>query len=340
MPCTDFPESRSFDKNGKDQGKRTIIETSASLDIHYPPLNSTSNDIYPNFACIHDASDKYIRIIKKVSNVESFVLQVFVPTWNNERTLARCLQSIRNSIPDGEITLIDRYSSDRTNDIAKEFNANIRCFAGNRGRKRQLMCELATQDWFVMVDSDIYLDEFWFKNIIEVRNKILLVDDRVGAIQGLNLPMYEPYRSWCILQQRRKKFPDKNAGGLNTGNILLSTDVIKDFKCSLPATEDYMMGKHIESKGYNWYVTDKAIAIHDNPDLDRHHREAGAALVNTGRLPLWKLPVRIIELGIRVFLELINTPKPWRVFAAKTYLNHFIGAINSRKYLKAEYMKQ
>ena len=258
--------------------------------------------------------------------------QVFVPTWNSEKTLTKCLHSIRESFPDADITLIDNYSTDKTIEIAKEFNVKVRAFAGNLGQVRQAMCKVAAGEWFIMIDSDVYISKSWFAHFVTQRVELLLIDDRVGAVQGLNIPMYEPHRSWFILQQKRRKFPERNEVRLLTSNVLLRRDAVKGFKCSLPLAEDYMLGKYIEKRGYNWYVTDKATAEHDNPNLTRHQKSAGAGIAITSRLDLKKLAFGIFHL----YSGLRKTPKPLKVFYVKMSLNWLMGAINSRKYLRLQ----
>lgn len=78
-------------------------------------------------------------------------------TWNNERTLRRCLESVKDF---AETIIADGGSTDRTLDIAREHGAVIiqqseqdkviEDFALERNRE----IERATQDWFFYIDSD------------------------------------------------------------------------------------------------------------------------------------------------------------------------------------------
>ena len=67
-------------------------------------------------------------------------LSVFVTTFNNERTLAACLESVRWA---DEILLLDSLSTDGTLEVARRYGCNIRQhrFLGY-GRQKQMAMEM------------------------------------------------------------------------------------------------------------------------------------------------------------------------------------------------------
>ena len=79
-------------------------------------------------------------------------LSVFVTTFNNAKTLRRCLQSVRFA---DEIVVLDSYSEDRTLSIAAEFNCRIeqQRFAGY-GPQKQAALELTQHRWVLLLDAD------------------------------------------------------------------------------------------------------------------------------------------------------------------------------------------
>lgn len=93
-------------------------------------------------------------------------LSVFVTTLNNEATLDRCLASV--SFAD-EIVVLDSFSSDNTQAIAKKHGARFEqaAFKGYGPQKQHAM-ELTLHHWVLLLDADE-----------------ALTDDAAKAIQGL-----------------------------------------------------------------------------------------------------------------------------------------------------------
>lgn len=79
-------------------------------------------------------------------------LSVFVTTYNNGRTLAVCLESVKWA---DEIVVLDSYSSDETLAIAERYSARIfqHEFMGY-GRQKQMALEKTTHDWVLLLDAD------------------------------------------------------------------------------------------------------------------------------------------------------------------------------------------
>jgi glycosyltransferase involved in cell wall biosynthesis len=86
-------------------------------------------------------------------------ISAIIPTYNSERTLASCLQSLRQqSHPDTEIIVVDNGSSDSTDQIAQHFADKVvsqgpeRCAQRNRGAAE------ATGNIVVFFDSDMVIE--------------------------------------------------------------------------------------------------------------------------------------------------------------------------------------
>lgn len=252
-------------------------------------------------------------------------MEVFVPTWNSARTLSKCLKSIYASIPEAQVTVIDRFSYDKTCEIAKQFNASVIPFRGNIGEARQFISELAKDDWFVMIDSDIYLTKSWYENIVTERDRI--EDPRMGALCGFDIPLSEPFRSYWIYLFKKYNYPLKNHRWPHTSNMLVKTEAVRQFKCNLPSWEDHALGKYLNERGYHFYLTGQAVCYHDVQDLSNHTRwwGAGAAAIR-GASP-WVFAKAILLEG------LLGAPLRLKYFAMRQYWNWFVGAIQWRKYL-------
>ncbi len=79
-------------------------------------------------------------------------LSVFVTTYNNDATLARCLKSVAWA---DEIILLDSFSDDRTLEIAKEYGCRVSQheFMGY-GPQKQLALEQTSHRWVLLMDAD------------------------------------------------------------------------------------------------------------------------------------------------------------------------------------------
>lgn len=85
-------------------------------------------------------------------------VSVVVPTKDVERTLERCLRSIRaQSWPHVEIVVVDNFSTDRTFEVATEL-ADTAIQAGpERSAQRNLGIEHASGEWILWIDADMVL---------------------------------------------------------------------------------------------------------------------------------------------------------------------------------------
>ncbi|MFH7873662.1 MAG: glycosyltransferase, partial [Candidatus Aenigmatarchaeota archaeon] len=54
-----------------------------------------------------------------MKNAPKPLVSIIIPTYNSEKTLAKCLESIKNqSYKNIEIIVVDRFSKDKTAEIA------------------------------------------------------------------------------------------------------------------------------------------------------------------------------------------------------------------------------
>ena len=79
-------------------------------------------------------------------------LSACITTFNNQRTLAACLESVKWA---DEIVVLDSYSSDKTVEIAAAYNSHIlqHSFMGY-GRQKQMAIDAATHRWVLLLDAD------------------------------------------------------------------------------------------------------------------------------------------------------------------------------------------
>lgn len=82
-------------------------------------------------------------------------LSVTLATFNEEKNLGRCLDSVKGLA--GEIVIVDGQSKDKTRQIAKRYKAKIIVVpndAENFHRMKRLANSKATGDWILQLDAD------------------------------------------------------------------------------------------------------------------------------------------------------------------------------------------
>jgi len=84
-------------------------------------------------------------------------LSVFITTFNNEKTLPLCLESVAWA---DEIVIVDSNSTDTTPEIAKRFGCQLffHEFLGY-GRQKQLALDKTSHEWVLLLDADEALTE-------------------------------------------------------------------------------------------------------------------------------------------------------------------------------------
>ena len=93
------------------------------------------------------------------------LVSVIIPTYNSEKTLAKCLESIRNqTYKNIEVIVVDKFSYDKTINIAKHYYKKIfQIKAKERSEQINFGVKQATGEYVYRVDSDFILD----KNVVE-----------------------------------------------------------------------------------------------------------------------------------------------------------------------------
>lgn len=258
-------------------------------------------------------------------------IEVFIATWNSEKTIENCLKSIKNTIPLPDIVIFDRNSTDGTKSIAECYGAKIISGEWNVGETRSLMCKFAKGKWFIMVDSDVYLEPDWFKVMVRYKDEILKYDSFVGALHGQSTPIYEPFRSYVLFQRKNWIYPVKNIKRLDTCNTMLNRDAVKKFQTNAAVFEDYLLGEYLKTKGYNYYEI-PAQAKHDagqKDKLKRHARWAGAGMRKYGGIPFWKMFAALIRNPLSMY------PLTLKRFGFFLHWNWLMGWVHYKKYLES-----
>lgn len=94
-------------------------------------------------------------------------ISVIVPTYNEGKTIERCLQSLRKqTFKDYEIVVVDGHSRDKTVNIAKKYADKI-LFDEEKGAgvARNLAAKVVDSEIVAFVDSDTMVPENWVETI-------------------------------------------------------------------------------------------------------------------------------------------------------------------------------
>lgn len=101
-------------------------------------------------------------------------LSVVLATYNEEKNLAACLESLKD-IAD-EIIIVDGSSTDKTVEIAKKYEAEVKITTNkpNFHINKQMAIDMATKDWILQMDADEHVSKELKKEIeaiLENENK-------------------------------------------------------------------------------------------------------------------------------------------------------------------------
>lgn len=98
-------------------------------------------------------------------------LSVVLATYNEEKNLSSCLESIKG-IAD-EIIIVDGKSSDKTVEIAKKFGARIKVTTNKPifHINKQMAIDMATCDWILQLDADEHASKELKEEIKEILEK-------------------------------------------------------------------------------------------------------------------------------------------------------------------------
>lgn len=192
-------------------------------------------------------------------------VDVAILTFNSERMLRECINSVYANVPVHNLIVVDGFSTDKTAKIVQEFqkkygNVIFIQEKGTRGSARQTAIKLVQTDWFMFVDSDVLLSKNWFNQAQK------LIKDDVGAVWGIEI--------WSVMRGKRilrmferitLKIFEKRGG---THDILIRRKTIEDIKIpfELHTYEDGFIKDWIEQKGFKVLGVYEPYCIHFRAD--------------------------------------------------------------------------
>ena len=108
-------------------------------------------------------------------------LSAVIITFNEERNIARCLDSVKDIADD--IVVLDSFSTDKTEEICKNYGARFFQKAWtNYSDQKNYANSLAAYDWIFSIDSDEALSEELKKSILDIKKSSENLNFRICRI--------------------------------------------------------------------------------------------------------------------------------------------------------------
>lgn len=198
------------------------------------------------------------------SQTDHAVISFVIPAFNEEKLIARTIESIHKSLRNQflyEIIVVDNGSSDSTPEISRSQGARvISQFNGTIGSLRNTGARLARGDILTFLDADVVLTEDWAHRI---SSAVELLATKPESITG-SLCDVPPNASWI----ERAWFAPRNGrywSHIGTGHMIISRrffDVLGGFDESLVTGEDYDLSRRARSQGASIVIDERLRVEH------------------------------------------------------------------------------
>jgi glycosyltransferase involved in cell wall biosynthesis len=189
-------------------------------------------------------------------------VSIIIPTYNEEKRLPECLDSIFDldySKEDIEVIVVDNGSTDGTREIAKSCGAEVlRDDSLNVSGLRNLGASQAKGDILAFVDADCIVSKDWLKNASKYSDDITVA--AWGAPPAIPKEATWVQRTWYLVRQKENQV--QTVDWLETMNLLVRKDQflsIGGFNEALITCEDVDFSYRISR--YGQIVSDKRIEV-------------------------------------------------------------------------------
>lgn len=193
-------------------------------------------------------------------------VQVVIPTYNSERTLERCLDSIISlNYKNIDVMVVDNFSTDKTAEIVSRYPVTFIQKECNRSQAYNEALRRSSCKYLAFVDSDCEVFPEWLNILFES-----IDEEGVGVVGGF-YKTPEDANIWSKLvglelELRSKKFP-RYIERLPSGCLLIKKECLEkvEFDEHLKTAEEVDWGYRIGESGYKMIYESRADIIH-------HHR--------------------------------------------------------------------
>jgi len=195
---------------------------------------------------------------------------IIIPTWNCQRTLKECLDSILDAFPKDvplELIIVDKKSTDNTLNIIDNWYwkqkrilyLNIKNETGALGAARLKGIDNAKYPTIFWLDADIVLPKNYIENLFKMlqefphKEKVAQIQGRMHGTDNLAFRWWAGYG---IATRRKNKVNyivatnGATANALVIKSLLKMTDKEREYLKTLHSTEDSFLSSVVQSKGY------------------------------------------------------------------------------------------
>jgi len=182
----------------------------------------------------------------KNRNAEPLV-SIIIPVYNSQQTIQRCLQSIADqTYKKIETIIVDRYSSDKTIQIAKQFNVKILRLNSERSLAKNFGAKKSSGKFLLFMDSDMELHPKTVEECI-----VLCNEKNFDAVMIPETTI--AYGFWARCRKHERDFYNNDSNFFLMPRFFNKKSFlnVQGFDERLVLGEDFDLARRYEKRGYH-----------------------------------------------------------------------------------------